>query len=127
MLPRLQWSLLLLSLAGCASGGSGAAASAIINTAVATGVAGARRAGGDCYTACPPATTCNEKTGYCDPLPCRGECQQGQRCDESSVFPRCVSDVDPTAGIARPAPEPTSALGSDLPRALPAPEPNSGK
>ncbi len=80
-----------------------AAANAAINTAVAGAVAAGRRAGGDCYTPCLPGTVCNAHTGMCDPQPCRGQCQQWERCDETGLVARCVS-LAPDLAIGQRAP-----------------------
>ena len=36
-------------------------------------------------------TSCNEKTGYCDPLPCRGECLPHEQCVQEGLTSRCTS------------------------------------
>jgi hypothetical protein len=81
---------------GCAASGA-AAASAVVNTAVAVGASGASRAAGGCYAACPVGTQCNTKTGYCDTIPCRGLCQANEHCDQSGPMERCApgaTDID---------------------------------
>ncbi|HVE85680.1 MAG TPA: hypothetical protein VND93_22655 [Myxococcales bacterium] len=40
---------------------------------------------------CPAHTGRAEPGGQCRPLPCGGQCHQGQRCDETAIVPRCVS------------------------------------
>src|SRR6478672_3134663 len=59
---------------------------------LASAVGVARRTQGDCFTVCPVGTACNVKTGYCDTLPCHGQCQDRERCDESGLIPHCVPD-----------------------------------
>ena len=89
-------------------------ASAVLNTGVAVGVAAVRRAEGDCFIPCVPGRRCNPETGFCDKVPCRGECTEDQYCDESGVVPRCVYVRDTGLGIVRksdeipegPAPQP---------------------
>ncbi|MGI5860895.1 MAG: hypothetical protein ACOX6T_02440 [Myxococcales bacterium] len=88
-----------LLLAGC----RGAVAGAALNTAIAATYSGVRRAGGDCYSPCLPGTRCNPATGYCDPLPCRGECQQWERCDESGLLPRCVPSSEAPFNVSEQA------------------------
>jgi hypothetical protein len=78
---------------GCANAGS-AVANAAINTAIAGGVSAYRRSNGECYTPCTPGTKCNEKTGTCDPLPCRGECRPNERCEQTYTGEHCVPDVE---------------------------------
>ena len=66
-------------------------AAAAIMTAVGVGASVQQRKAGGCYANCPPGTSCNPATGYCDELPCRGLCPEGQWCDTSGPLPRCVS------------------------------------
>lgn len=77
------------SFLSCAAAGA-AATSAVINTAVAAGVSGVRRAQGDCFTICNSGTTCNRETGMCDTLPCRGECRFDEKCELTPTGDRCV-------------------------------------
>jgi hypothetical protein len=76
---RLTPGLLALVLSACA-GNSGAVANALVSTAVAASASAIQRANGGCFANCPVGTTCNESTGYCDPLPCRGECASNELC-----------------------------------------------
>lgn len=79
----------LFAALGCASAG-GAVASAAVNTAIAATASGVRRANGECYTPCTPGTKCNEQTGLCEPLPCRGECRPDETCEPTYLGERCV-------------------------------------
>lgn len=79
----------LFAALGCASAG-GAVASAAVNTAIAAGVSASRRANGECYTPCTPGTKCNEQTGLCEPLPCRGECRPEETCEQTYLGEKCV-------------------------------------
>jgi len=79
---------------------------AAATTAVAGAVAGARRADGDCFTICNPGTVCNPKTGYCDPLPCRGQCMEWEKCDESGMVAHCTATVPVEMGVQRKDREP---------------------
>ncbi|WP_224245370.1 hypothetical protein [Hyalangium gracile] len=88
-----QWAavaLLALS-AGCQSSGSGGAADAAINTAIAVAASGVSRAQGGCYAACPTGTTCDTTTGYCVSLPCRGRCKAHEQCVEDGIQSRCIA------------------------------------
>lgn len=89
MLTRLA----VLFLASCATAGGADLATAVVNTAVAGSVAAARRANGECYTPCTPGTACNATTGTCDPLPCRGECVMGERCEVTGLGEKCVPEA----------------------------------
>ena len=83
----------LLGLTGCAAAG-GAVANAAINTAIAGTVSGVRRANGDCFTICNPGTQCNKSTGYCDPIPCRGQCRYDEKCQDDAFGGKCVPAND---------------------------------
>lgn len=104
--------LAVLLSVGCANSG-GAVASAVVNTALGAGVAAARRSNGECYTPCLPGTRCNEATGMCDPIPCRGECRPDEVCEQTPTGERCVLPPveleirtvgSPDAGLPRGAP-----------------------
>jgi hypothetical protein len=76
----LGWlSMLFLLLSGCGVSAP-VAIGAAVNTALAVGVSGARRARGGCYTTCDHGTECDHDTGLCEPLPCAGECEIGEVC-----------------------------------------------
>lgn len=81
---------MLVLLGGCAAS-AGAVTSAAVNTALGVGVAGVRRANGECYTPCNPGSTCNKSTGMCDPIPCGGKCQFDEKCEITPTGERCVS------------------------------------
>lgn len=66
--------------------------SAPITAALGVGAAAKSRSEGGCFTPCVKGTACNKKTGFCDELPCRGECSAHQRCDKSGIVDRCVDD-----------------------------------
>jgi hypothetical protein len=88
-----QWfavALLALPL-GCQSGGSGAVASAVINTTIAVAASGVSRSQGGCYAACAPGTACDPTTGYCVALPCRGQCKAHEQCVEDGIKSQCIA------------------------------------
>jgi hypothetical protein len=66
---RARHALLLLALGGCKSTAPYAVQSAAINTGLAVGVAGLAVTQGGCVAQCQPGTTCNAKTGFCEPTP----------------------------------------------------------
>jgi hypothetical protein len=88
-----QWfAVVLLALPlGCQSGGSGAVASAVINTTIAVATSGVSRSQGGCYAACAPGTTCDSTTGYCVALPCRGQCKAHEQCVEDGLKSQCIA------------------------------------
>jgi hypothetical protein len=63
--------------------------------AVAAAASVQRRLERECYVPCLEGTVCNQETGLCDALPCRGECKKGERCDESGIIPKCVAEIAP--------------------------------
>jgi hypothetical protein len=76
-----------------------------------------RRIDGECYVPCLKGTRCNNETGLCDPLPCRGECKKGEYCDESGFIPRCVAEPIPGLIIETEAPAPKEKEApADAPR-----------
>ncbi|MEW5738446.1 MAG: hypothetical protein AB1938_05940 [Myxococcota bacterium] len=126
---RVPWLASLCLTSACASSG---AAGAVVNTAIAVGVAAARRADGECYTPCNPGTKCNEKTGTCDPLPCGGKCRPDEHCEGTALNERCVpnallelrgvgaassaGEAASDAGVPLPPPQP-GGRSDDVPRA----------
>ncbi len=83
-------SLLALTVTGCNNGAGGAIALGLAKAAAA-------RAQGNCYSACVPGTTCDSKTGFCEPLPCRGECLSQEQCVEDGAHSRCVPAAQRTS------------------------------
>lgn len=72
----------------CRSTSDATVPAAVIFTTIAAASSLASRAAGGCYATCPSGTTCNERTGLCDELPCRGACRANERCDEKTD--RCI-------------------------------------
>jgi hypothetical protein len=60
---------LLLALVACKTTAPHGVESAAINTALAVTVAGISVAQGGCLAQCQPGTTCNQKSGLCEPTP----------------------------------------------------------
>ena len=87
----LGLSVLLLVLVGCQGGGGGQALGAAVMAANIAAASAVSRASGGCYTQCAPGTYCDEKSGLCETLPCRGQCAAEQWCDSSALIPRCVT------------------------------------
>jgi hypothetical protein len=100
---------LVLVLSGCVGNASGAIATAAFNTGVALGASAISRSQGGCYAACPTGTTCNEATGYCDPLPCRGECAPFEECIEDKLVYQCIARSTPRGNIIVNPPETRSS------------------
>ncbi|NMO23095.1 hypothetical protein HPC49_46910 [Pyxidicoccus fallax] len=121
-----RWLTVVVLLAGvavgCQSDGSGAVANALLNTGIAMSSAAVQRASGGCYAVCPVGTACDTHTGYCEPLPCRGQCRSDERCVQLGTGERCESLALPEGGLdVHPAPSP--AKPSDAPRKESVPSP----
>lgn len=83
---------LVLFQTGCVAGAAGSAVlNAALNTGVALGASAVSRAQGGCYASCPTGTRCNNATGYCEAIPCRGECDPYEECIEEKLTYRCVA------------------------------------
>ena len=90
--------MLAFAILGC-GGGRGAMIDLTLPVAIA--VSAKRHADGECYVSCLPGTRCNRVTGYCDAVPCRGECGPNEHCEESNLSSRCVG-TDAALRISRP-------------------------
>lgn len=112
----------MLSLCGCVGASGGALLNAAVNTSIAVGASAVSRSQGGCYAACPTGTTCNKTTGYCDPIPCRGECDPFEECIEEKLIYRCVAR-SPANGtiIVNPAQQPTDTPSAEQKPADPKP------
>jgi hypothetical protein len=107
----------VLSMSGCAGGAGGAMLNAALNTGIALGSSAASRSQGGCYAACPAGTSCNKATGYCDPIPCRGECSPFEECVEDKLFYRCVARTPANGNIiVNPSQQPSEPKSSDAPK-----------
>jgi hypothetical protein len=92
-IQRVLWLVSAWACSSCVNANPNVVG-AVLNTGLAAGAAAANRASGDCYVPCGNGTVCNEKTGYCEALPCHGDCGAMERCDTSGLFEQCVPDVD---------------------------------
>src|SRR3981189_2099508 len=88
--------LCVLAALSCHTGSSNTVAGTAVTTAPALGPPAASRASGGCWAVCQQGERCNEKTGLCEALPCRGLCNQGETCDEGFFGVKCL----PVAGLA---------------------------
>jgi hypothetical protein len=115
--------LTVLLQMGCVGGAaSGAILNAAFNTGVAVGASAVSRSQGGCYAACPAGTTCNKATGYCDPIPCRGECDPFEECIEEKLVYRCVARSPDTGKIiVNPSQHPSKQKPSEAKPAEPSP------
>jgi hypothetical protein len=85
-----------LAVFSCHTGSSNTVTGAVIMTTLALGSSAANRATGGCWAVCQQGERCNEKTGSCEVLPCRGLCAAGETCEESFFGVKCL----PNAGLA---------------------------
>ena len=65
-------------------------AGAAVMTSLALGASAANRAAGGCYAVCQQGEACNEKTGWCEALHCRGKCRADESCEEGFFGIKCV-------------------------------------
>lgn len=92
------------------------AGSAAVMTGIAVTSSAVSRAQGGCYAACPTGTTCNTKTGMCDPLPCRGLCAFDEFCDQTATLEKCVKRPGPQMDIKiAPTPQQTPVPATPAP------------
>lgn len=87
---RILAPLSALALLACHTGSSNTIAGAVLTSSVALAASGANRAAGGCYAVCQQGETCNEKTGLCEVLPCRGLCGPGESCEETFFGVKCL-------------------------------------
>ena len=87
-----------LLLAGCHTGSANTLLGAASITSLALGAAAVSRASGGCVAICTNGTVCNEKTGLCRVLPCRGQCDADEHCEDSFTGSKCVPGG--TTGVA---------------------------
>ncbi len=110
----MRASLLAVVLAaalGCGHTGSGATmAGAATMTSLAGVAAAVNVKNGGCVATCTNGTACNQKTGLCEVLPCRGRCGADEHCEDNFTGGRCVPGAGPT-GVATKAP----SSGTNLP------------
>jgi len=88
--------LCAVAAASCHTGSSHTVADASLMTILGLGSSVASRAAGGCYAVCQQGERCNENTGLCETLPCRGLCMPGEVCEEGFFAVRCL----PNASLA---------------------------
>jgi hypothetical protein len=82
--------LTALLLAACTTGSANTMAGAAVMTAAGLGAAAASRASGGCIAVCTNGTACNPRTGYCEVLPCRGQCSATEHCEQTFAESKCM-------------------------------------
>src|SRR5260221_6176198 len=108
----------LLPLGSGQTDSASPASGAAIMTALALGSSAVSRSQGGCYAVCQQGETCNEKTGWCEPLPCRGQCRADESCEEGFFGIKCVPGGAIT-GVTSPAAAPAPAKSVPAPEASP--------
>ena len=78
-----------LASASCHTG-SYSAAGAAANLAIGLSASAISRASGGCYAVCQQGEQCNEKTGLCESLPCKGKCLADETCEETFLGVKCM-------------------------------------
>ena len=97
---RTLFILLVFASASCRSSAPYTVPSAVINSAIAVGASAERRAQGDCFTPCTHGTSCNPRTGYCEPTSCGGKCQAWESCVENEAgVEHCVASKTSRGGL----------------------------
>lgn len=99
----LLTTLLALS---CHTGTSNTISGAVVMSTVALGASGANRAAGGCYAVCQQGERCNEKTGLCEVLPCRGLCAPGESCEEGFFGVKCLPGASLAVSASKQEPPP---------------------
>jgi hypothetical protein len=97
-------------LLSCHTGSSNTVSGAVIMSSLALGASAANRASGGCYAVCQQGERCNEKTGMCEALPCRGQCMAGETCEEGFFGVKCLPNASlaVSASQLEPPPPPPS-------------------
>lgn len=122
-----------LFCASCHTGSSNTAAGAVIMTSLALGSSAYSRAHGGCYAVCQQGERCNESTGYCEALPCRGQCNANETCEEGFFGIKCLPGAplavqSSTAQSVKPKPPaPPAEKPQDRPRVPDAAAPEAPK
>jgi hypothetical protein len=100
--------LCVLAASSCHTGSSNTVAGAVIMTSLALGSSAANRAAGGCWAVCQQSERCNENTGLCEALPCRGQCLAGEICEEGFFGVKCLPNATlaTSASKMEPAPPP---------------------
>jgi hypothetical protein len=93
----LRALIMVVLLSSCTTPGGNAA----VWTAIALSASAVNRATGGCYASCSEGTVCNPESGLCEVLPCRGQCSEEERCDDSGFVERCVAKKTPDIVIEK--------------------------
>jgi hypothetical protein len=110
------------ALVSCHTGSSNTVSGALIMTSIALGTSVANRAAGSCYAVCQQGERCNEKSGMCEGLPCRGQCMAGETCEEGFFGVRCLPNASLAVSASQrepppPPPAPEETLNTAVPDA----------
>jgi hypothetical protein len=118
--------LTTVCLLACHTGSSNTIAGAVVSSSVALAASGVSRAAGGCYAVCQQGEQCNEKTGLCEVLPCRGLCAPGQACEEGFSGVKCLPGAALSVSTSKSEPPPPPPLEETAPRKA-APVPDAAK
>ena len=87
---RLAPIFCTLAAFACHTGSSNTIGAAVLMSSLALGSSAVSRANGGCYAVCQQGESCNQRTGYCEPLPCHGLCRTDESCEEGFFGIKCV-------------------------------------
>jgi hypothetical protein len=110
---------IVLAVPACKTGSSNAVLGAATISALAIGAAVVERAAGGCIAVCTGGTVCNSATGFCERLPCEGQCKAGERCEQTATGSQCAPGGEP--GVAAVAKRTETKIGIPVPTAPPGP------
>jgi hypothetical protein len=123
---RMLALLPALALFSCHTGSSNTIAGALVTSSVALAASGANRAAGGCYAVCQQGEQCNEKTGLCEVLPCRGLCAPGQSCEEGFFGVKCLPGTALSVSASKLEPPPPPPVDESAGKKAP-PVPDAAK
>jgi hypothetical protein len=95
---------------------SNSIAGALVMTPIALGASALSRASGGCYAVCQQGERCNEKTGFCEALPCRGLCSASETCEEGFFGVKCLPAAPLVVTTSTSAPAPPKPAPLEKPK-----------
>ena len=116
-----------LALLSCHTGSSNTIAGAVVTSSIALAASGANRAAGGCYAVCQQGERCNEQTGLCEVLPCRGQCAPGETCEEGFFGVKCLPGAALSVSASKLEPPPPPPAGEKTEKPKPPPVPDAAK
>jgi len=115
--------LSMLAALSCHTGSSNTIGGAVVTSSIALAASGANRAAGGCYAVCQQGERCNEKTGLCEVLPCRGLCAPGEACEEGFFGVKCLPGASLSVSTSKQEAPPPPPADVKQPQAAPGEKP----